>query len=234
MDLYLSQQTLKAAVDRLSIASMQTSLADYLIFKRALQNVRTAARTYGNEEPTEVVTGIRSEPYVQAIEEMTLRLPRDAKNQKDVENPYYLPFGSRRDTTLGYRTKKYPSNGSSDTATRWQSRAGKPLAQVPGSSPKAFQFESRTQAELESFFSIQNAADNFSGEKPRLLDTAIWWFRFTELNARFGKEPAAQELIDAMISDLGLNEVERQALFSDRVDDDLSGEISEEAGEEVL
>lgn len=218
MPLYLSQQTLREALDRLGTCAATSSLADYLIFKRALKITADAAKSTGSPEPDSVLTGTKATAFVQAIEEFTLRVPRGSADPKDVENPYYLPFGSKRDGTLGYRTLKFPSNGSSDTVSRWQSRSARPLTLVPNSSPKKYKFEQRTKKELEEFFGVKGAAEHFSGEKPLLLDTAVWWFRFTDLEAYFGGEPTSKQLTQAFTSELNLNDVEIAALFLETAD----------------
>ncbi|HEY0770506.1 MAG TPA: hypothetical protein VGD31_09250 [Sphingobacteriaceae bacterium] len=214
MSLYLSQQTLKEAVDRLAICAAQSSLADYLIFKRALKIAESKARSAREPIPDVVVTGTKAAAFVQAIEEFALT-PRDEADSKSIENPYYVPFGSKRDRTLGYRTLKFPSNGSSDTVSRWQSRSAKPLTLVPDTSPKSYRFEQRTKKELEEFFGVKGATSNYSGEKPRLLDTAIWWFRSTNLEDRFGNEPTVEQLQQGFIEDFGLTETEISALFAE-------------------
>src|SRR5690349_9333667 len=151
MPLYASEQSLKEAVDRLAISTGTSSLTDFLIFKRALKIAKDTARQAKISEPDAVITGMRSESFVKAIEEFTLTVPPGSADPRSIENPYYLPFGSKRDQTLGYRTRKFPSNGSSDTVSRWQSRSAKPLVLVPGSSPKAYKFEQRSKKELEEF-----------------------------------------------------------------------------------
>jgi hypothetical protein len=138
------------------------------------------------------VTGLRSQPFIRAIEELTRRLPAAAEHPGIIDNPYYVPFGSLRDTTYGYRKPKFPSNGPSDTVGRWQSRSPRrPLVQVLNKSPKEFAVEPRTKEALEDFFLVKSAQEHFSGEKPRLLDTALWWFRFTDLDERIGHQPAS-------------------------------------------
>jgi hypothetical protein len=218
MPLYLSQQTLKEAIDRLSVCAAASRTADYLIFKRALKLAVDSARAAGLPEPTSVVTGTKAPAFVQAVADFTLRVPPGNLEPSDVDNPYYMPFGSKRDDTLGYRTVKFPSNGSSDTIGRWQSRSGKPLTLVSDTKPKAYSFEPRTKTELENFFGVKGAAEHFSGEKPRLLDTAIWWFRFTDLQSRFGGEPTSEQLAQAFIEDLSLSDVEISALFLKKAD----------------
>jgi hypothetical protein len=229
MPLYLSQQTLKQAIDRLSVSAATSSLADYLIFKRAFKLSVDEARAAGRPEPTGVVTGTKASIFVQAIEELTLRITRGSADPKEIENPYYLPFESKRDRTLGYRTSKYPSNGSSDTASRWQARGAPPLTLVAGTSPKEFKFEQRSERELGEFFVVKGATEHFSGEKPRLLDAAVWWFRFTDLAERFDGEPDEEQLVQAFLADFGLTEGEISALFtgSDGVHPNLAADNAE-------
>jgi len=200
MPKYLSEKTIKDAVDRLSVCSANSSLSDFLIFKRAA--VLTAMADGSSVSSAQVVTGTKSKPFVAAIEAFT--------KVGGAESPYYLPFGSKRDKTAGYRTDKYPSNGSSDTARNWQGRDGKPLVLVANSSPKKYVFEKRTAKQLADFFLVRNGAEGrFSGEKPRLLDVAIWWFREKE----FSEELTAKQLVQALIADFTLNAEEIEGLF---------------------
>jgi hypothetical protein len=127
MTSYLSPATIKRAVDRLGESRAQSVLLDYLIFKRSL--LLTQAAGAGDQ----VVTGTKSEHYVRAIDELS-RVADPAKS----EVPYFSPFGSRRDQGRGFKSKKYPSNGSSDTVSRWQSKPTRPIDYVQGTSPKRF------------------------------------------------------------------------------------------------
>ncbi len=216
MPRFLSQQTLKGAVNRLAASEAASSLADYLVFKRALKRLGDEAQQDGAapDAPPHVVTGMRAKAFVGAINELTARLPFQGDEViTNVDNPYYVPFGADRDATRGYRTKKFPSNGSSDTVSRWQSRSLRPLALVPDTSPKAYRLERRSAQELESFF-LREGAGNSSGQRPRLLDLAIWWFRFTDLEGHFQTEVMTETLINAVIADFALNEEEIAGIFS--------------------
>jgi len=212
MAVYLSVQTLRDAVERLGVCSAKPSLGDYLIFKRALILTREAQREAGETESDEVVTGIKSTPFVQAINQLTLR-SAGAEDLENSTNPYYVPFGSMRDQTHGYRSDKFPSNGSSDTVSRWQSRGSAPLVFVDRTSPKAYKFADRTVADLRTFFIVRNAQEHFSGERPALIDTAVWWYRFSDLEERFGQALDEDDLIRGLIDDLGLTGTEIEALF---------------------
>lgn len=211
--MFISSTTIKGAVQRLAVSSASSSLADYLIFKRALRLAQEAARDAPGPVPDSVATGMRSPLFVQAINELTLCVELEHVGHTS-GHPYYSPFGSKRDQGRGYKSVKYPSNGPSDTVGGWQSRAGKPLVVIESTSPKAYKFEQRVVEQLEDFFIIKGANHDFSGEKPLLADVAVWWFRSTDVEARFGTQPDAAELDEAFIQDLGLSDVEVQAFFS--------------------
>ncbi|MEV4838624.1 hypothetical protein AB0K05_29265 [Nonomuraea sp. NPDC049486] len=215
MTTYISRSTLTQAVRRLGISSSQSSLGDYLIFKRAIvikMNSPEVDDSYRNA----VTTGLRSESYIQAIDELALRRP----GTKEDDNPYFVPFGATRDTTRGYRTKKFPSNGPSDTVGRWQSRSSAPpLVLVPGRKPKTYAIVERSAQELRTFFIVKHAQNNFSGHRPHLLDLAIWWFRSTDLEPRMGGAPSPAKLMEAVTDDLRLSAIEVEALFETDLDD---------------
>ena len=237
MTTYLSKQTLKEAIGRLGICSAQASLGDYLVFKRALQIARSTTIRSGVGDT--VVTGIRSESFLSAHIDVGLWVPpqrvldevgeptlvacmqklvgqRGAharEHDPSLATPYFVPFGARRDSSLGYRQAKWPSNGPADTVGRWQRRSGKPIVLIEDTSPMEYRFEPRSARELADFFIVKGAQDHFSGEKARLLDTAIWWLRFTDLEQRFGSEPQPDELTAALITDLDLTTTEISAFF---------------------
>jgi hypothetical protein len=254
MPLYLSQQTLKEAISRLGTSSAQSSYGDYLVFKRALKLTHTTASGNGETMPNMVVTGTASEPFLQAHIDVGLRVPEEHILRSVGENtliacmqaligkrreqslahdpslaqPYFVPFGAQRDSNRGYRKAKWPSNGPSDTVSRWQSRGVSPFVLVRGTSPKAYRYDQRTEKELEDFFLTKNTSDSFSSRKPHLLDAAIWWFRFIDLETRFRNEPAPEQLIRAYIEEIGLTDTEISALFTQEASNNFSSESRSE------
>jgi hypothetical protein len=206
MTSYLSPETIRDAVARLGESRAQSALVDYLIFKRALVLANQDA-TRG-DVVSQVKTGTKAEHFVAAIEELT-----GVADASDSSRPYFSPFGSRRDTGRGYKSKKYPSNGSSDTVSRWGSRPDRPLEVVPGTSPKEFVLVPRSADELARFFLIDGAAANSSGKKPYLSDLAIWWLRDTDLDATFDSEPDLDALVEVTTKDLDLSPTEIAGLF---------------------
>lgn len=202
MTLYLSQETIRAAVERLGQSRANSALTDYLVFKRAL--VRANANADG--EPGPIVTGTRATDYVAAINELTRVADGD-------DRPYFAPFGARRDTGRGYRSKKYPSNGPSDTVSRWASRPSRPLQHVPGTSPKEFELIPRSADELEDFFLIEESNANCSGDKPLLIDLAIWFHRESKVSED-DLEDAGRGLVESALTALGVTAAEIEGLFS--------------------
>lgn len=199
MTSYLSPATIRAAVDRLGESRGQSILIDYLVFKRALA-IDPSRGT--------VVSGTKAVPYNQAIDELT-RVADPAQS----ERPYFLPPGARRDSGRGYRTKKYPSNGPSDTANRWQSKNDRPIDFVDGTSPKEFRPVERNAAELSTFF--LNAETTSAPDKPRLIDLAIWFHRDTDLEAleNFDVDQIADSLINRTREQCDITDVEIEGLF---------------------
>lgn len=202
MTSHLSPATIKAAVERLGDSRGQSILLDYLIFKRALLIAGQA------DGAANVVTGTKSAPYVTAIDELSR-----VADPSESELPYFSPFGSRRDKGRGFKSKKYPSNGPSDTVARWQSRADRPIDFVPNTSPKAFVPVARSATELDGFLLVA-ARPGGPTDKPRLSDLAIWYHREADL------EPLRSEgsitlaaLAEATVAALGLDDVELSGLF---------------------
>ncbi len=211
MPLYLAASNVKQAVQRLSASGAKGSLTDYLIFKRAQKIAAEEAEASRTKAPTAVTTGTTSEPFCRAIEEMAGCVSNT--NSEWAGLPYYSPFGAERDKGQGFKGPKYPSNGPSDTVGRWQSRGSTPLQLVDGSRPKQYTFVSRTPEQLAEFF-LNTEAVTGAEARPTLAEAAVWWFRFTDLERRFGKRPTADELATACAEDLGLSQEEVTGLFA--------------------
>lgn len=200
---YLSQETIRNAVERLGQSRANSALTDYLVFKRAL--VLANMRADGVTVET-VVTGLRAPDYVKAVDELT-------RVADEGERPHFSPFGARRDTGLGYRSKKYPSNGPSDTVSRWASWPSRPLEHVAGTSPKQFKPIFRTAHELEEILLIKGNNPKSSGRKPLLIDLAIWLHRGSAVSDDDLKD-SGRGLVESTKAALGVTDTEIEGLFS--------------------
>ncbi len=199
---YLSAETLRDAVNHLGDSDAKATIADWLVFKRALVLTRQDAPA-----SLAVETGLENKPFQLAIAQVTGRFPPGAPVGSG--QPFFSPFAYRRDGKSGFKGTSYPSNGPSDTIGRWQSRAETPLQIVPGSKPKRYEFAPRTPSTLREFFLGKSASD-----PPTLLDVARWWFRFTDLTTRFGHDPTKKELGDQFLVEMGLSPEEAAAVFA--------------------
>lgn len=199
MTQYLNPATIKAAVNRLGESRAQSALVDYLVFKRALVDDGGDA----------VVTGTKSAPYIRAIDELS------KVGDPASERPFFSPFGYRRDTGRGFKSKKYPSNGPSDTVGRWQSRPARPVELVPNTSPKAFHVVGRSADELASFFLVaEGSGSPPATHKPRLIDLGIWLHRGLDVEPL---QEGGKDLVEALTvrtrEVLGLTDAELDGLF---------------------
>lgn len=238
MGKFWSVGRIRTAVERLSNAAVQKRLQDFLVFKRAWA-LNKAAHPDAVTSELKVVTGIGSADFVRSINEWTAR-SHDFDALPSLENPYFVPFAAKRDTTNGYRTKKYTSNGPSDTVSRWQAMQIKPFVLVPDTKPKAYTFSPLTSEELKSFFVVSSAQQG-GAELPRLSDAAVWWFRFEDLQQRFGTELDLESIVNGFLEDCQLSVVEISALFVDDrsnptsdMDDASEPEFDDELAESSL
>ncbi len=202
MAIYLSAELIKQAVERLGESRAQPKLVDYLILKRALHLVGGAG--------SQVVTGMSSPTFQQAVHEWVQVRPLSATGMH-----FFNPFGAARSKDNGYRSDKYPSNGTSDTATGWAgSLSNPPFVAVPDSKPRAFTYVAVAATDLERAFLNAETADPNLNRKPKLSDTAVWWLRERELET-IGLDETAElsDLVNALKAEVGLTVVEIGAIF---------------------
>lgn len=227
MTIYVSSNRLKLAVDRLGACSAQSRLTDYLIFLRALAIAKSSPPS---NETLIVTTGTRSPNFVQAINEWAARSESlwksrvpDFNKSLHEQSPYFTPIAAKRDSTKGYKSAKYASNGPSDTVAGWQSHPATPFVLIHGTRPKSYRYAELNSHELKTMFTTASAQQNFSGELPRLSDLATWWFRFTDLEPRFGSEPSFASLARAFVDDFDISETNVSNLFYDDTSDQQFG-----------
>lgn len=205
MPLFLAAGTIREAIARLGNSRALPALSDYLVFKRAIVLQR------GDDslaDPTQVITGSKSKSFMQAVTEVAAWAPGVTRAQEG--SPYFKTFGASRDNKgNGYVSHRYWSNGPSDTINSWQARSTPPIERVPDRSPMTFKFPEPNAEALTRDLLLK--ADL---PLPRLVDAAIWWFRFSDLEDRLGTgEPDEAALAHAFVDDLGLTAVELNTLF---------------------
>ena len=108
------------------------------------------------------------------------------------------------------RVGKFPSNGPSNTMHGWATQQDRPFDIITDTRPKGIRRRAVTQDQLRKFLLLKIASLD---ERPRLLDAAVWYFRATDLDARFGAEPTEEQLAAAFVDDIALTSDDVDALF---------------------
>jgi hypothetical protein len=168
---YIAPSRIADAVKRLSLSGAKPGLSDFLVLKRTIV-LQGAAQI---PLPSRVVLSMRNAHMVKAIEEFMLSEPTDRTANAKGKTRFFNPFGAARDTSRrGYRNYKYDSNGIADTVT--QEPWGLIVAKIPGTTPRAVELNPVTAATLTDFLLLR------AEERPRLDDTAIWYFRASDVS----------------------------------------------------
>lgn len=200
MPRYLSAETIQGAVQRLGESRAQSRLTEYLIVRRALR--------LGGSKQT-VTLSQRDAYFMTALREFT------AISSDTTTEPFFSPFGWSRDSkSRGYRSRKYESNGPSNTVMDWHGKPNSPIERVPETRPAQVRLAERTPVQLTEFLYLSGAD---AGPKPRAIDVAYWWLRGTDIEGRFGDDPTETALVAAMLDDFGLHEDESLEFFESEV-----------------
>jgi hypothetical protein len=201
VSLYLSAESVAESLGRLQRCSAQSRLCEFLIGLRTL--------ALSDTDYAQVAESIPQ--FVQALNELTACVPAGVPTTFDGE-PYINPFGTARgrDTGRTYKSRKFPSNGPSNTMHGWATQQNPPFDIITDTRPKGIRRRAVTQDQLRKFLLLSAAGLD---ERPRLLDAAVWYFRATDLEARFGAEPTEEQLTAAFVDDVALTNDDVDALF---------------------
>lgn len=196
---YLSEHDIKLAVARLGDSSAKSRLCEFLVGLRTLT-------LSGNAEVgvAESVT-----EYKQAVDELARVAPDD--DHAGLGGPFFNPFGS----AAGFKSKKFPSNGPSNTMHGWETQSDSPFAINGSVRPKTITRRAITRDQLRTFLILRDGTDT----RPRLIDAAVWYYRATELEGADGAAPTRSELEARFQRDIGLTDDDVAALFRLEVDD---------------
>jgi len=199
--LYVSAESVAESLGRLQHSSAQSRLCEFLIGLRAL--------ALSGSDHVQVAESIPQ--FVKALDELTACAPKGVSTTFDGE-PYINPFGTARGQATGraYKARRFPSHGPSNTMHGWATQQDRPFDIITDTRPKGIRRRAVTQEQLRRFFLLKGAGLD---ERPRLLDAAVWYFRATDLDARFGAEPTEEQLAAAFVDDVALTSDDVDALF---------------------
>jgi hypothetical protein len=199
--LYLSAETVAEALTRLQQSSAQSRLCEFLIGLRTL--------TLSDDDYVQVAESIPE--FKEALNELTACVPPGVPNTFDGE-PYINPFGTARGRATGraYKSRKFPSNGPSNTMHGWATQPNSPFDIIDNIRPKGIRRRKITQEQLRQFLLLRGA--NLE-ERPRLIDAAVWYFRATDLEEWASSEPSEEQLAEQFSQAIGLTALDIEALF---------------------
>lgn len=201
MPLYLSAESVAESLGRLQRCSAQSRLCEFLIGLRTLALAGT--------DHVQVAESIPQ--FVRALKELTACVPEGVPTTFGGE-PYINPFGTARGRATGraYKGPRFPSNGPSNTMHGWATLQDSPFDIITDTRPKGILRRAVTQDQLRRFLLLKGAGLD---ERPRLLDAAVWYFRATDLEPRFGAQPTEEQLAAAFVDDVVLTDDDVDALF---------------------
>lgn len=209
MPTYLANEDIRRAVDNLGESSARARMCEFLI------GVRTLTLAGADE----IAIAESTPEFIQALEEFTLWAPPD----NTADSPYFNPFGSQ----AGFKSRKFRSNGPSNTIHGWATQADSPF-EIINTRPKSIKRRLLSPTQLRTFFLIRSRKE---AERPRLLDAAVWFYRSVDLEGADGAAPDRAALEGKFVDEVGLNDADIAALFrleEEDTDADTTGSESPE------
>src|SRR5437016_6051428 len=120
MPKFISASRLKQAVERLGSSSALQRFVDLLVLKRALRRIELDKSV---KRKGAVVLSLNNPDFTGAIDDVMAWSTGGSDESTDLEFPYINIFGTSSHEDLGYRSDKYPSNGTAVTVASppWRS-----------------------------------------------------------------------------------------------------------------
>jgi len=201
---YIPQSRIRQAVERLGKSAANQSLIDFLILARVLQLQRNDGGLRA-EAKERVVLSMENQRLVQAIQELMAHGMTGAEYGR---YPYLNPYGTASHSSQGYRTVKYPSNGTPDTVTQpeWTQQ----ITELLQKGPRVVRLRAQYVNHLSDFM-----LEKGKGDRPRIDDSAVWFFRSRDVEAFSGNtsKDTLHNIVLAYVDALGLTRDDIAAIF---------------------
>jgi hypothetical protein len=192
--MYLSADRLRLAVERLGSSCATQRLVDFLILKRAI--------VFSGSPSVELS---KNDPHlVQAICDL-METHQGAASNPNEEFPYINIFGTENHSSKGYRSRKYPSNGTAVTVPGWSD-----VIKTAGQKPRIATFKAGYVKNLASLMLKAH------GSMPMLIDAAVWFHRFRPLPPMQNPVLFCRQLIERFLNETGVTDYESRILFEDQ------------------
>ena len=196
MSQYLRPECIRDAVSRLVASRARAGFTDFLILKRALARANQDTVPFSSKDPE----------FTGAIQDLAATDRRSGAS-KGLPAPFVKVFGTAE--ARKYVGPKMLTNGTADTlaGSNWRR-----VVRIVGSDPRRGGLTSGHEKGLRSLL------HKAGGEKPRLLDAAVWLHRGADVeplpkNGGNGADDLNQSLETAFINALNLTKREISELF---------------------
>ena len=195
MGIYIGADSLKAALANFTRSSAKGALFDFLVVKRTLKLSGGSSVAITEHEPA----------FRSALEDVGSCHWHDARRRQEI--PFINVF-SLQEKRKGFRTKKYPSNGTNTNVAgkRWEA-----VVELSDEKPRRLTFRRGYEKYL-------TALTNKSGKpesRPNLHYVALWVYRNTDLKELTkSDEPSLTLLADTFTEAFDLTGEELKALFN--------------------
>lgn len=185
MPLYLPAQVISSAVNRLVASKAQRGFTDFLILKRALKRANSETVPFSMKESN----------FTGAIHDVagTQNAASGIDPAADNCDPFFKVFGIAQGVS-----RKMLTNGSADTLSgpNWQS-----IVKLAGQRPRRGGLRTGYKNHLEPLLLKRE------GDKPTVIDAAIWYFRHTDLEAKLQQASNTNQSVISMLTESFIEEV---------------------------
>jgi len=193
MALYISAERIKEALDKAGNSRAKAGLLDFLIVKRTFQAKGAAAVSITQSE----------DAYIKALDQLA------SCHSDKAPNPYINIF-SITDSSHGYRSAKFKSNGTGSTISNnpWN-----PVIELTSEKPRKASLRPGYENHLETLLLKASSGE----QNPSLDEVALWYHRADDVQGLVaGAASPAQRLASLrahFVSDVGLTAAEISHLF---------------------
>ena len=192
MPLYLPVQVISSAINRLIESKAQRGFTDFLILKRALKRANSDTVPFSMKDSN--FTGAIHDVAGTKIDQTGIDTASDSCD------PFFKVFGIAQGVS-----RKMLTNGSADTLSgpNWQS-----IVKLAGQRPRRGGLRAGYKNHLEPLLLKRE------GNKPTVVDAAIWYYRHTDLDAKL---LAASQSNQSVVSMLSASFIEDAGLTPDEI-----------------